>query len=300
MIQNNPIDLTLLPAPDVLEPLDYESILAAMLADLRARYPAFDALVESDPAYKLLEVCAYRELLLRHRVNDAARAVMMAYALGNDLDQLAGNYGVARLLITPADETTNPPTRAVYEDDAAFRARVLLSLEGYTTAGSRGAYRFHALSASGDVKDVGVTSLAPGTVNVAILSRTADGSAPAATLAAVTAALNAETVRPLCDTVQTSSAFIVPYNVSATLRLYEGVDQAAVVAAATASLRTYTDAQHRLGLGISRSGIFAALHRSGVGGVSLNEPYNDIYCAWNEAAWCGTVTLTTALYEEQD
>ncbi len=300
MIQNTPIDLTLLPAPDVLEPLDYESILAAMLSDLRVRYPAFDALVESDPAYKLLEVCAYRELLLRHRVNDAARAVMMAYALGNDLDQLAGNYGVARLLITPADDTTSPPTPAVYEDDAAFRARVLLSLEGYTTAGSRGSYKFHALSASSDVKDVGVTSLEPGTVNVAILSRTGNGAAPAATLAAVTAALNAETIRPLCDTVQTVSAFIVAYNVSATLRLYEGVDQAAVVAAATAALQAYTDAQHRLGLGISRSGIFAALHRSGVGGVSLGDPYNDIYCEWNEAARCGTVTLTTALYEEQD
>lgn len=300
MIQNTPIDLSLLPAPDVLEPLDYESILAAMLADLRVRYPAFDALVESDPAYKLLEVCAYRELLLRHRVNDAARAVMMAYALGHDLDQLAGNYGVSRLLITPADATTNPPTPAVYEDDEAFRARVLLSLEGYTTAGSRGSYKFHALSASGDVLDVGVTSLTPGTVKVAILSRTGDGTAPATTLSAVTSALNSDTIRPLCDTVQISSAVIVPYNISATLRLYEGVDQVTVVAAATAALQAYTDAQHRLGLGVSRSGIFAALHRSGVGGVSLFAPYNDIYCDWNEAAWRGTVTLTTDIYEEQD
>lgn len=295
MIQNTPIDLTLLPAPDVLEPLDYESILAAMLADLRARYQAFDALVESDPAYKLLEVCAYRELLLRHRINDAARAVMMAYAQGNDLDQLAGNYGVARLLITPADDTANPPTPAVYEDDDAFRARVLLSLEGYTTAGSRGSYQFHALSASSDVLDVGVTSLEPGTVNIAILSRTGAGSAPAATIASVTAALNAETIRPLCDTVQVASAVIVPYDVSASLRVYAGIDQAAVVAAATSALQGYASAQHRLGLGVSRSGIFAALHRSGVVGVTLSQPSSDIHCAWNEAAALGTVTLTTEL-----
>lgn len=295
MIQNTPIDLTLLPAPDVLEPLDYESILAAMLADLRARYQAFDALVESDPAYKLLEVCAYRELLLRHRINDAARAVMMAYAQGNDLDQLAGNYGVVRLLITPADDTVNPPTPAVYEDDDAFRSRVLLSLEGYTTAGSRGSYQFHALSASSDVLDVGVTSLEPGTVNIAILSRTGSGSAPAATIAAVTAALNAETIRPLCDTVQVASAVIVPYDVSATLRLYAGIDQASAVAAATSALQDYASAQHRLGLGVSRSGIFAALHRSGVVGVTLSQPSSDIDCAWNEATALGAVTLTTEL-----
>lgn len=286
MIQNSPIDLTLLPAPDVLEPLDYESILAAMLADLRARHPAFDALVESDPAYKLLEVCAYRELLLRARVNDAARAVMMAYALGNDLDQLAGNYGVARLLVTPADDSTTPPTPAVYEDDEAFRSRVLLSLEGYTTAGSRGSYKFHALSASSDAKDIGVTSLEPGTVNIAVLSRTGDGSAPATTIAAVTAALNSETVRPLCDTVQVQSASIVSFAVSATLSVYPGVDQAAIETAAMASLDAYLAAQHRLSLGVSRSGIMAALHQPGVRSVTLTSPAADVLCDWRQAAWC--------------
>lgn len=293
MIQNTPIDLTLLPAPDVLEPLDYESILAAMLADLRVRHPAFDALVESDPAYKLLEVCAYRELLLRHRVNDAARAVMMAYALGNDLDQLAGNYGVARLLITPADDSSTPPTAAVYETDDAFRARVLLSLEGYTTAGSRGSYKFHALSASSNVKDVGVTSLEPGTVNIAVLSRTGTGAAPASTIAAVTAALNAETVRPLCDSVQVQSASIVSFTVSATLSVYFGADQAAIQTAAWYSLDAYLAAQHQLSLGVSRSGIMAALHQPGVHSVTLTSPATDVVCSWNQAAWCTARAIST-------
>ncbi len=296
MIQNTPIDLTLLPAPDVLEPLNYESILAAMLADLRARHPAFDALVESDPAYKLLEVCAYRELLLRHRINDAARAVMLAYALGNDLDQLAGNYGVGRLLITPADDTTNPPTPAVYEDDEAFRGRVLLSLEGYTTAGSRGSYKFHALSASSDVKDVGVTSLEPGTVNIAVLSRTGDGSALTTTIAAVTAALNSETVRPLCDTVQVQSASIVSFAVIATLSVYSGSDQAAIEAAAMNSLDAYLVAQHRLSLGVSRSGIMAALHQPGVHSVTLASPTADVACNWMQAAWCTSRAITLQEY----
>ena len=296
MIQNTPIDLTLLPAPDVLELLDYESILAAMLSDLRARHPAFDALVESDPAYKLLEVCAYRELLLRHRVNDASRAVMLAYALGTDLDQLAGNYGVARLVITPADDTTTPPTAAVYEADDAFRARVLLSLEGYTTAGSRGSYKFHALSASGDVKDVSVTSLEPGTVSIAVLSHADTGAAPAATIAAVTAALNAETVRPLCDSVQVQSASIVNFTVSATLSVYAGTDQAAIRAAALAKLDAYLAAQHQLALGVSRSGIMAALHQSGVRSVTLTSPAADVACSWKQAAWCTSRAITLQEY----
>ena len=71
------IDLSTLPAPHVVEPIDYQTILSAMIADLQARDPAFTALVESDPAWKIIEVCAYREMLLRQRVNDAARAVIL-------------------------------------------------------------------------------------------------------------------------------------------------------------------------------------------------------------------------------
>ncbi|MCP4101043.1 MAG: baseplate assembly protein, partial [Lentisphaerae bacterium] len=56
----NAIDLSLLPAPDVIEPLDYEVIFSAMLTTLRSKTPEFSALVESDPAYKVLEVAAYR------------------------------------------------------------------------------------------------------------------------------------------------------------------------------------------------------------------------------------------------
>ena len=72
------VDLSRLVAPTVVETLDFETIFAAMLADLQARDSAFSALVESDPAYKILEVAAYRELLIRQRVNDAGRAVMLA------------------------------------------------------------------------------------------------------------------------------------------------------------------------------------------------------------------------------
>ncbi|MBF9235589.1 baseplate assembly protein [Microvirga alba] len=286
------VDLSQLAPPNVVETLDFESILAAMLADLRARDPAFTAIVESDPAYKILEVAAYRELLIRQRVNDAAKAVMVAYAQGADLDQIAANYDVARLLITPADDTTIPPTEAVFESDDDFRVRILLSLEGYTTAGSKGSYIFHALSASGDCKDVSVTSLTPGTVNVAVLSRTGTGSAPATTIAAVTEALNAEVVRPLCDTVAITSAQIVNYQITASLVLFPGAGQAEVLAAAQAAAEAYAAEQHRLGRDITRSGVFAALHQPGVQNVTLTSPAADIVNTWNQAPWCTSIAVT--------
>jgi phage-related baseplate assembly protein len=93
-----PIDLSQLPAPNIVEPLSAETIFQAMLTDLQARDPSFTGLVESDPAYKILEVCAFRELLLRQRVNDAARGVMLAFALGTELDHIGALFGVTRLI----------------------------------------------------------------------------------------------------------------------------------------------------------------------------------------------------------
>jgi phage-related baseplate assembly protein len=286
------VDLSQLAPPSVVEALDFESILAAMLADLRARDTAFTALLESDPAYKILEVAAYRELLIRQRVNDAAKAVMVAYATGTDLDQIAANYDVPRLLITPADATTIPPTAAVYETDDEFRTRIILSLEGYTTAGSRGSYVFHALSASGDCKDVAVDSLTPGTVNVAVLSRTGTGAAPAGTIASVVEALNADVVRPLCDTVVVEPAVIVEYNIAASLTVFPGTGHAEVLAAATAAAEGYAADQHRLGRDITRSGIFAALHQPGVQNVTITSPASDIVIAWDHAPYCTGVAVT--------
>ena len=100
------VDLSRLPAPTIVETLDFDTIYGQMLAQLLILLPGFDATVESDPAVKLLQVAAYREVLLRARVNDAARAVMPAYAVGADLDNLAALMSVVRLTLTPANLQT--------------------------------------------------------------------------------------------------------------------------------------------------------------------------------------------------
>lgn len=292
------VNLAELPAPAVVETLDFEVIFAAMLADLQARDPAFTALVESDPAYKILEVAAYREVIIRQRVNDAAHGVMLAYATGADLDNLAANYDVVRFLITPADDTTIPPTPAVYESDEDFRVRILLSLEGYTTAGSRGSYMFHALSADADVADVSVTSLTPGTVNVAVMSRTGTGAASSALLATVNAALNSEVVRPICDTVSVVSATIVNYAITASLTVYPGVGQAEVLAASIAAANAYATSMKKIGRDITLSGVYAALHQPGVQKVTLTSPSANIINAWNQAPNCTAVTVTISGTDE--
>lgn len=286
------VDLSQLAAPDVVEAVDFETILDAMLSDLRSRDPEFDALVESDPAYKILEVAAYRETLIRQRVNEATKAVMLAYAAGDDLDQIAANYNVERQLIDPGDAEAIPPVPPTYESDADLRRRVQLSFEGFSTAGPTGAYIFHALGADPDVLDAAVDSPAPGDVVVTVLSRQADGSAPQSLLDTVDGVLSSDEIRPLTDNVTVQSATIVDYTVDATLTIYEGPDATVVKNAAESALQKYIDEQHRLGRDVTLSGLYAALHQPGVQNVDLASPTADIVIAADEASNCTGTSVT--------
>jgi phage-related baseplate assembly protein len=288
------INLSQLTPPDVVDALSYEVILSAMLADLQSRDPDFTALVESDPAYKILEVAAYRELLLRQRVNEAAKAVMLAFAQKGDLDQIGANFNVGRRLITPADPTALPPVPAVYEGDDDFRARIPLSLEGYTTAGSTGSYVFHGLSADGSVKDIDAVSPTPGVVTVYVLSREGDGTASSDLLATVASALNAQDVRPLTDQVTVLSASIVDYTITAQLVLYPGPDANVILAAAQAAVQVYADSVHAIGYDVAISGIYQALHQPGVQHVVLTAPTADISVGDGQASYCTAFNITVA------
>jgi len=154
------VTLSDLEAPKIVEPLDAEAILAALITDFVTRYPDFTAEVESEPVLKLLEVAAWREVILRQRVNDAARAVMLAFAAGSDLDHLGALV---------------PVTRNTDETDASFRGRIQLAPEAFSVAGPEGAYQFHALSASATIADVSVASPTPGDVVVTVLATYGDG-----------------------------------------------------------------------------------------------------------------------------
>lgn len=292
------VDLSKLPFPNAVEPLDFETILAAMLAYYQSRDPAFSALVESDPAYKVLEVAAFRELLLRQRVNEAIKAVTLAYAMEGDLDQIAARYNVQRLTLVEADPDTIPPTAAVMESDESLRRRVQLSFEGFSTAGPTGAYIFHTLGADARVLDASAESPLPGDVVVAVLSNVGDGTAPPDLVAAVNATLSADDVRPLTDHVTVKSATILPYTVSATLTLYPGPDSEVVLDAAQSALDAYVENSHRLGRDVTLSGLYAALHQEGVQDVQLLTPTASIVANWDQATWCTATTVTVGGIDE--
>lgn len=276
------VDLSRLPPPDVIEALDFEIILQAKKDRLAQLLPDFGPFLESDPAVKLLEICAFDELLLRQRVNDGARAVLLAFAGGGDLDNLAALLGVTRLELVPANPQTGEA--AIMESDDALRARVLLAPDAFSVAGPASAYVFHARSASGDVADAAATSPAPGEVVVYVLSRLGDGTALPDLLAAVAAVVNGDAVRPLTDEVTVQSAQIVPFDIDARITVFAGPDSSLILDAANTALDRLLADQRRIGRDITRSAIFSALHTGGVQNVELVAPAADIVIGETQAA----------------
>ena len=284
------IDLSRLPPPDVVETLSFEQMLEAVLDDLRERFPGYVE-SEADPAYKVLESGVYGRLHDRQRVNDASRAVMLAYAAGADLDNLAALLGVERQVVTPADPTAIPPVEAVYETDERLRLRAQLAPSAVSTAGPVSSYRFHALSADSRVLDVAVASPAAGSVTVTVLSREGDGTAPQDLLDAVEAALSDDSVRPLGDVLTVRSAAIVEYQVTAALTIGSGPDAAAVLAGAREAAEQFTASARRIGAAAPLSAIYAALHQAGVAAVALTSPAADVAVGATEAAYATAVTV---------
>ena len=303
---NNIIDLNNLPVPKVVQELSYETLLAQRKAkflslqendDMRQHWQARLQL-ESEPVVKLLEENAYLELLLRTHINDSAKAVMLAYATGSDLDQLGALFGIKRLIIQTGDLNALPPIPTQYEDDERFRTRIQMSLEGLTTAGSRASYEFHALSTSAKIKDVDVTSPTAGTVKVAILSTEGQGTADSDLINAVKKQLNAEHIRPLTDTVLVESAVILPYEIRATLTLYPTVLESVVMANVNQAITHYVNKQHLLGIDITLSGIYSALHQEGVQNVKLTQPLADLIIQPHQAAYCSQIQINVGGRDE--
>jgi phage-related baseplate assembly protein len=150
-------------------------------------------------------------------------------------------------LIASVTNTTTTAGGSVIETDDHLRARIQAAPNQYSTAGPSGAYRFYALGADPTIIDAEVVSPAPGTVDVYVLtgpitvqpvpSPNPIGIASSAVIAEVVTALNASTVRPLCDAVNVYPVTEVDYTVTATLTLYSDADPSSTETA------SYTAAQ---------------------------------------------------------
>ena len=292
------IDLSLLPPPSIVESLDFEVILTERKAALIAIFPADqrDAIaatlaLESEPLTKFLQENAYRELLLRARVNKASVSNMLAWSTGADLDNLVANWNVARLTVQQGDPSAIQPVQTIMESDEALRERALLAWDALSVAGPREAYRYHARTADGAVMDAEPTSPNPGVVDVYILAATGDGTPSEELLTKVADYLTNEDRVPLTDNVHVKAAQILPYTLTISLFIpAAGPSAAAITAEAERRLTEVINPRRRIGVEVPRSLLEAALHVPGVRKVEL-VGWVDITPEAHQAAWCSGYTI---------
>jgi len=287
------VDLSALPAPEVLEPLDFEEVYQEELSVFRAYMgDNWNATLESDPVVKLLELGVYRRLQNRARVNDGAKALMLPYAQKTDLDQLAANVNLQRLVIQEADQQAIPPVTRVMELDDALRERIQLAYEGLTTAGPRNSYILHARNASALVADATAESPSPAVVVVTVLSLEGHGEADQALLDTVFSTLSDDDVRPVADRLTVQSAEVIEYRIDAVLHLVgTGSESEAILAECHRRMELWVNPRRRLGLEVARSAIDAQLHITGVSCVELIG-WQDIEPSKAQAAFCTGYTIT--------
>lgn len=283
MSDYQPIDLSLIAAPDVVETIEYEAILADYKSEYQERYPEFSAdTLESDPVIKLLEVGAYREMGMRQRVNDGTRAVMLATATGSTLDTIGGDFELLREVIDPGDPDALPPIAPTYESDDRFRFRLQLSWARTSTAGPDDAYLYHVINADPRIPVVNnkpgvkVTSPGPVQVVITIMSTDPSGLPDQDLLDVITAALTDRKVRPLTDQVTVAAATRIDYAVTATLEIYDGPDKAVVLQNSITSVTAFCAGQRVLGEPVTIDGLHKALRVDGVRKVNLTAPVADV------------------------
>jgi phage-related baseplate assembly protein len=271
---SNRLNLALLPPLDVVQQVDFQLIVDDIVA--RA---ALENASPSDPAYRVVLAAAYREMTLRQSANDMALGLTLAFASGAELDHLGVTYY--------RHPDGSPVLRLTEEQDGDFKNRLQQSPEGLSVAGPDDAYKFHALSASADVKAVEVNSPAPVQMDVYILAKT--GVPEQNLLDLVEAYLWPR--RPITDHVTVKAAELVNYTVTATLYMKSGPDGEIALATAQARIDIYVEQRRILKGQVNVSSVHWALTVEGVERVALTN-WTDIVCLYNQAPNCTGITLT--------
>jgi phage-related baseplate assembly protein len=261
--------------PQIIEELSFEDILLRMKETLLSLDNEFTAYLESDPVIKLMEVAAYRELLLRQRINQAAKANLLAFATGTDLDNLAVFYGIER---------------KENESDDELRNRTQMKIVGWSSSGSRESYKYHAVNADSRVKEANADSPEPGFVRISILSKENGGVVSDDLLEKVKSYMLREDIRMLTDTVEVVACNMIEVNVKAKIILMSSTPPEILNTIKAAFMVNFSKIAG-LGVSISRAWIISNLFLNGVKDVALITPTEDVLVTEIECAKLGIVEL---------
>ncbi|PTT02220.1 baseplate J/gp47 family protein [Pseudomonas sp. HMWF006] len=204
-----------------------------------------------------------------------------------------GNPPVAGLTATNTSVTADG---AEDEDNDRYRERIILAPEAFSNAGSRGAYRYHALAVHQSIIDVAVHGPDEGQPDghVALFPLTNIGLPTDDLLQRIKSQVSGEKLRPLCDTVHALAPIEVAYQIKARLTFYATADRAEAMNAARAAAEAYvTDRRAGLGRDLVQEQITALLQVNGIYRAELELP-----SAWRELLSNEWANNTSILLED--
>jgi phage-related baseplate assembly protein len=278
----------------VLEKLDVEQILADRMARLKQLWMQYDPPVaaqydveelEFDPIKINQEACSYFELMLRDRVNQAARSITLAYAIGTDLDAIASRYpgGVPRL---PG------------ESDDRYRRRIWLSPNTLSPHGTAEAYEFWALTALPSLRDVtAIRSVQHDyypTILITCLKEPPAGPKPTdEELVTIRAYIQSLSRMALTDVISVNPPKIREIEYKIVVWLYPGTAQDQTITKIRDNIAALINDQYWLGHDHSHTAIHAACRMSGVHHVDIVSPEDNVFVPLD---WLVRVTSLSITY----
>jgi phage-related baseplate assembly protein len=289
------IDLSRLPAPEIIEQLNYEDYVARYKADLLSKNSALAAALnlEQSPTNLILEAQAYGELIVRGRINAAVRAVLAPLAKGTDLDNVVARVNIQRLVVTPASGTT----AAVYETDDQLLRRYLLAFD-QPSAGSADRYRFEAYTTLTTLQDVAINGRAVhgrnGDVDVVVAGPNGD-AITTTQLKAIRDACTATDVKPEATNLTVVQATRRTYSVNVNLLVPKGPDPALVASDAQTKIQAAISNRLLIGAEVPLWALAGAAYGPNIIRVTPTSPNADIPADPYTIPVCTGLTITTTV-----
>ena len=285
----------LLARMQVLESISTENILAARMARFKSLWMFYDppngaqydvGELEFDPIKINQENATFFELMLRDRVNQAARSITLAFGSGTDLDGIATRYpgGVPRL---------------VNESDTRYRRRVWSSPNPLGPHGTPEAYEFWALTALSTLRDARTRKIRPRLeddpiILVACLADADDPRPSQADLLTVRRYIQSDSRQAITDVISVVPPKVLEIDYEINFWVFPGVDPGVVNPQLQTGLATLIENQRWLGYDHTRAAIAqTCMNVQGVYNAIVLKPEQD---ALVETDWFVKVNSVTLHY----
>jgi phage-related baseplate assembly protein len=300
------IEIDQLPEMQVLEKLDSEDVLTKRMNEFVALWDKHDPPagaqydvehLEFDPIRINQEANTFFELLLRDRVNQAAKSVTLAFASGPDLEAIGSRYpgGMPRLS---------------GENDDHYRMRIWLSSNTLSPHGTYDSYVFWALSADPTLRDatavarrgtpdVTITIMADGAPVTTNLTKNGISPFPTPTpivpqIDKVRTYVDSHSRKALTDVVSVRSPHIITIDYVIDYWLFPGWDLKLLEPELYIAMAELIETQRWLGYSHTLDAVDAALKRSGVYKLHVISPANDVEIDQHEVVVVRSVKLRFA------